>query len=123
MPLLALVACGQAVIGKGQQGRCPFAEADALLALERHIHTVVGHGRGRIQAWDVINESLDPGGSGLSQSIWLQWLGTHRPLATAVLGSYTRIAGILAAIEIAATFPTVWAMPFMTSFYQDWMIG
>ncbi|MFM8258445.1 MAG: endo-1,4-beta-xylanase [Vulcanococcus sp.] len=163
MPLLALVACGQAGIGKGQQGlqamaaqrglrwgsavtpamlrdpprrqllldnvgsitpenalkwdatepqpgRFQFAEADALLAfsrehnlalrghtlvwheqlpawlpalptpqllqaLERHIRTVVGHGRGRIQAWDVINEPLDPGGNGLRQSIWLQRLG------------------------------------------------
>ena len=44
-------------------------------ALERHVRTLVGHGRGRIQSWDVINEPIDPEGQGLRRSLWLDTLG------------------------------------------------
>lgn len=44
-------------------------------ALKRHIQTLVSHGQGRIQAWDVINEPLDPQGDGLRRTLWLQRLG------------------------------------------------
>ena len=44
-------------------------------ALERHVRTLVGYGRGRIQSWDVINEPIDPEGQGLRRSLWLDTLG------------------------------------------------
>ena len=44
-------------------------------ALERHIRTLVGHRRGQIQSWDVINEPIDPEGHGLRRSFWLARLG------------------------------------------------
>jgi endo-1,4-beta-xylanase len=53
--------------------RLPAAELRQALA--RHIRTVASHGRGRIQSWDVVNESLDEEGNGLRRSIWLTTLG------------------------------------------------
>lgn len=42
--------------------------------LKRHIYTTVGHFRGRIQCWDVVNESLAPDGT-LANNIFLRKLG------------------------------------------------
>ena len=42
--------------------------------LRRHIFTTVGHFRGRIHMWDVVNESLAPDGS-LADSVFLRKLG------------------------------------------------
>src|SRR3954469_22016050 len=40
-------------------------QADALrAAMTRHIQTVVGHWKGKIAVWDVVNEALANGGSG-----------------------------------------------------------
>lgn len=42
--------------------------------LKRHIFTTMGHFRGRIACWDVVNESLAPNGT-LAQNIFLKKLG------------------------------------------------
>jgi endo-1,4-beta-xylanase len=42
--------------------------------LKRHIFTVMGHYRGRIHEWDVVNEPLAPDGS-LAKNVFLQKLG------------------------------------------------
>ncbi len=42
--------------------------------LRRHIYTVMGHFRGRIHCWDVVNEALAPDGT-LAQNIFYQKLG------------------------------------------------
>jgi endo-1,4-beta-xylanase len=42
--------------------------------LRRHIYTVMGHFRGRISIWDVVNEALAPDGT-LAQNIFYQKLG------------------------------------------------
>ena len=44
-------------------------------ALERHVRTLVSHGRGHLQSWDVINEPIDPQGHGLRRSLWWERLG------------------------------------------------
>jgi endo-1,4-beta-xylanase len=47
---------------------------DQLIAILRdHIHTVVGHFRGRVAQWDVVNEAAVPGG--LRSSIWRDGIG------------------------------------------------
>jgi endo-1,4-beta-xylanase len=42
--------------------------------LRRHIFTTMGHFRGRIRVWDVVNEALAPNGS-LAETIFLRKLG------------------------------------------------
>jgi endo-1,4-beta-xylanase len=42
--------------------------------LKQHIFTVMGHYRGRISTWDVVNESLAPDGS-LADNVFLRKLG------------------------------------------------
>ena len=42
--------------------------------LHEHIATVAGHYRGRIWAWDVVNEAVEDDGS-LRNSLWLQSIG------------------------------------------------
>ncbi|MBN1220146.1 MAG: endo-1,4-beta-xylanase [Anaerolineae bacterium] len=42
--------------------------------LEDHISTVVGRYRGRVVAWDVVNEAIDDNGS-LRQTVWLEGIG------------------------------------------------
>ncbi len=68
-------AHGQAVIGhtllwhhqaprwlfEDEQGE-PLPREQALENLRNHIHTVVGHFKGRIKGWDVVNEAIDDGG-------------------------------------------------------------
>jgi endo-1,4-beta-xylanase len=41
-----------------------------------HIHTVVGRYKGKIKAWDVVNEAIADGGTNiLRNSLWLQIIG------------------------------------------------
>ena len=54
---------------KGDYGR-----EELLELLRTHIQTVVGHFRGRVFAWDVINEGLANDGS-LRESFWLKGIG------------------------------------------------
>lgn len=42
--------------------------------LQRHIYTVMGHFRGRISTWDVVNEALAPDGT-LAENVFLRKLG------------------------------------------------
>lgn len=51
--------------------------ASPELLLERmkeHIYTVVGHYKGRVQAWDVVNEAVDDQGK-IRKNIWYEILG------------------------------------------------
>jgi endo-1,4-beta-xylanase len=43
--------------------------------LREHIMTVVGRYRGRVVAWDVVNEAVADDGSSLRDSIWLRGIG------------------------------------------------
>ena len=46
--------------------------------LVNHIHTVVGHLKGRIDTWDVVNEAIEPmdgRADGLRKSTWLELIG------------------------------------------------
>ena len=46
--------------------------------LINHIHTVVGHLKGRIDTWDVVNEAIEPNDGrpdGLRKSPWLELIG------------------------------------------------
>jgi endo-1,4-beta-xylanase len=63
--------------GFGQVYTGPRASRDELLArMREHIHTVVGRYKGRIKAWDVVNEALsDSGDEVLRNSLWLQIIG------------------------------------------------
>ena len=55
----------------------PRASREELLGRMRdHIHTVVGRYKGKIQAWDVVNEAIADGGTNvLRNSPWLQMIG------------------------------------------------
>jgi endo-1,4-beta-xylanase len=51
------------------------ANAGSLLA--KHIETVCGHYAGRLQAWDVVNEVVDPRApDGIRDTPWRRFLGT-----------------------------------------------
>ena len=52
----------------------PLSRDELLAVMEDHISTVVGRYRGRIDAWDVVNEALADDGS-LRESKWLQIIG------------------------------------------------
>lgn len=48
-----------------------YTQAELAGILEQHIRTVVGHYRGRVFAWDVVNEAFDEDGSGnLRHTVW-----------------------------------------------------
>jgi endo-1,4-beta-xylanase len=51
-----------------------WTRAELRAFLKRYIQAVVGHFRGRIPTWDVVNEPLEEDGS-LRQSIWYRVLG------------------------------------------------
>jgi endo-1,4-beta-xylanase len=51
-----------------------FSPRDIAVILKEHIQTVVGHFRGRIYAWDVVNEAIDDN-SKFRNSLWLDALG------------------------------------------------
>jgi endo-1,4-beta-xylanase len=55
----------------------PRASREELLArMREHIHTVVGRYKGKIKAWDVVNEALsDRGTNVLRNSLWRQIIG------------------------------------------------
>jgi endo-1,4-beta-xylanase len=48
---------------------------DLRRAVREHIRVVVGHYRGRVYAWDVVNEALDDAGDGLRPTLFLKGLG------------------------------------------------
>jgi endo-1,4-beta-xylanase len=52
-----------------------LSPADLRAAVERHIRTVVAHYRGRVHAWDVVNEAVADGGASLRDTVCLQKLG------------------------------------------------
>jgi endo-1,4-beta-xylanase len=45
------------------------------IAFEDHIRTVAGHYRGRVYAWDVVNEAIDDSVSGLRSTVFSRGLG------------------------------------------------
>ncbi len=47
---------------------------ELIAILQEHITTVVTHYKGRVAAWDVVNEAIDDDGS-LRQTLWLQGIG------------------------------------------------
>ena len=49
--------------------------AELRTAFERYIRTVAEHYRGRVHAWDVVNEAVADDGSSLRNSVFLQKLG------------------------------------------------
>src|SRR5262249_12116342 len=49
--------------------------ADLRTEFERHIRSVASHYRGRVLAWDVVNEAIDDVGFGLRDSVFRQKLG------------------------------------------------
>jgi endo-1,4-beta-xylanase len=51
-----------------------WTQAEARTLLQEHITTVVGHYRGRLLAWDVVNEALADDGS-LRSTFWLTRIG------------------------------------------------
>jgi endo-1,4-beta-xylanase len=85
----AVNAVGTNVSGGGRSGRGfgggfgrggfsgPRASREELLQRMRdHIHTVVGRYKGKIQAWDVVNEAVaDDGTNILRNSLWLEIIG------------------------------------------------
>ena len=52
-----------------------LSAADLRTAFENHIRSVAGHYRGRVLAWDVVNEAVADDGSGLRDTIFRQKLG------------------------------------------------
>lgn len=51
-----------------------FSRAELLKILEHHIKTVVGHYKGQIAAWDVVNEAVNDDGS-LRENLFLRTIG------------------------------------------------
>ncbi len=51
-----------------------FTRDEAIQILQDHISTVVGHYRGQIYAWDVVNEPVDGDGN-LVNNYWMQTIG------------------------------------------------
>ena len=49
--------------------------ADFRVAFETHVRSVVEHYRGRVVAWDVVNEAVADDGSGLRDTVFRQKLG------------------------------------------------
>ncbi len=70
---------GRGRFGGGFFGRYtgPRASREELLQRMRdHIHTVVGRYKGKIKAWDVVNEAIADGGTNmLRNSLWLEIIG------------------------------------------------
>jgi|GEM_PF-1136400 len=51
-----------------------FTKEELMSILKEHIQTVVGRYKGRVYAWDVVNEAIADDGS-LRKSIWLEKIG------------------------------------------------
>jgi endo-1,4-beta-xylanase len=52
-----------------------LTSAEARSAVEAYVQTVVGRYRGKIAAWDVVNEAVADDGSGLRDTVFLEKLG------------------------------------------------
>jgi GH35 family endo-1,4-beta-xylanase len=52
-----------------------LSPADLRVAFENHIRSVAEHFRGRVYAWDVVNEAVADDGSGLRDTLFRQKLG------------------------------------------------
>jgi endo-1,4-beta-xylanase len=52
-----------------------LSPADFRAAFESHIRAVAGYFRGRVLAWDVVNEAVPDSGSGLRDTVFRQKLG------------------------------------------------
>ena len=52
-----------------------LSPADLRVAFENHIRSVAEHFRGRVYAWDVVNEAVADDGSGLRDTVFRQKLG------------------------------------------------
>ncbi len=52
-----------------------LSSADLRVAFENHIRSVAEHFRGRVYAWDVVNEAVADDGSGLRDTVFRQRLG------------------------------------------------
>jgi endo-1,4-beta-xylanase len=78
-----IVAIGHTLVWHAQTPRWVFQDdaggtitRDALLArLKDHITTVVGHYKGRIKGWDVVNEALEDNGRLRPNSPWVKIIG------------------------------------------------
>ena len=57
--------------------------------LREYIYTVVGHYRGRVASWDVVNEVINQQGDGMRESVYYRTLGPDYP---ARLFEYARTA-------------------------------
>ncbi len=53
-----------------------FTRDELITILQDHIKTVVGRYKGKIVAWDVVNEAIADGGGYRTESFWYQKLGT-----------------------------------------------
>ena len=52
-----------------------FTRDQAIALMRDHIYAVVGRYRGRVWAWDVVNEALDGNGNLATNSFWQQKIG------------------------------------------------
>lgn len=52
-----------------------FTRDELIQILHDHIATVVGHYRGRVKQWDVVNEVIADDGSALRDNLWLRGIG------------------------------------------------
>jgi endo-1,4-beta-xylanase len=52
-----------------------LSPSDLRVAVASHIAAVAGHFRGRVDAWDVVNEAVADDGSGLRETVFRQKLG------------------------------------------------
>ena len=52
-----------------------LSAADLRVAFESHIRSVAEHYRGRVRAWDVVNEAIADNGTGLRDTVFRQKLG------------------------------------------------
>lgn len=59
---------------RGPDGK-PAGRDLALGRMRAHIRTVVGHYKGRIKQWDVVNEAIDDGPGFLRETPWRQAIG------------------------------------------------
>jgi endo-1,4-beta-xylanase len=59
-----------------------FTRDELIAVLRDHIRTVVGHFKGRVKQWDVVNEAFRDDGTGLRDNLWLRGIGPdYIPLA------------------------------------------
>lgn len=59
---------------KGENGGTATSE-ELLARMEEYISTVMGRYKGRIHTWDVVNEAISDGSSGLRDSDWVRIIG------------------------------------------------